>query len=863
MFLTPPAIRLLHSPIALFLRLEFFNMTISYNWLKQYINFSETPEEIAAILTSTGLEVESIEPFETIKGGLKGVVIGEVLTCAKHPNADKLSLTTVDVGAERPYAIVCGAPNVAAGQKVVVALPGTTLYPFKGEPTTLKTTKIRGEVSEGMICAEDELGMSDNHAGIMVLDTKLKNGTPAADYFRVEADYVFEIGLTPNRADAASHVGVARDLKAALKKELVLPSVDDFKVDNISLSIPVIVETPEACPRYSAVTISNVVVKESPDWLKNRLKSIGLNPINNIVDITNFVCHELGQPLHAFDAEKITGKKVIVKTLPQGSKFITLDGKERELNAKDLMICNAEEGMCIAGVFGGIKSGITSTTKNIFLESACFSPQFLRKTSSHHQLVTDASFRFVRGTDPNMTVYALKRAAILIKELAGGNISSEVVDVYPVKVENKSIVVKQKNIDRLIGKSIPQKEIFEILKSLEIEVTLPETGSHSQRSETVLHSPPSGVPSVSHGVGGFTVSVPPYRVDVLQEADVVEEILRIYGFNKIELSETVGADYLAEFPSKDMGKFRKSLSEMLAGSGFQEILTNSLTTEAYQAKTKLNFAGKTVEMLNKLSEEQGILRQTMLFTGLEVCAHNINRKQKELKLFEFGKTYSSIENVGAEKAVDQAFQEKEFLALYFTGQYESENWINKTRSSNYHDLAQHVGHVLEKCNAKKVKQSKTASPIFEYGMDLMRGSNVIGRMGKVKSAIARELGVKQEVFYAEIEAAILFQSAFPDVKMKETPKFPEVRRDLSLVLDAQIKFEEIQAVINATERKLITDVTVFDVYKGENIPEGKKAYALGFTLLNEEKTLTDEEIDKVMNKLINSFEEKLGAIIRK
>ena len=849
---------MLHSPIALFLPLDFPTMTISYNWLKQYINFSESPEDIGAILTSTGLEVESIEPFETIKGGLKGVVIGEVLSCSKHPNADKLSLTTVEVGLDRPYNIVCGAPNVAAGQKVVVALPGTTLCPFKGEPITLKTTKIRGEVSEGMICAEDELGMSESHAGIMVLDTKFKNGTPAAEYFKVESDYIFEIGLTPNRADAASHIGVARDLKAALKKELVLPSIENFKVDNTSLNISVIIEAIDACPRYSGVTISNVVVKESPDWLKNRLKSIGLNPINNIVDITNFVCHELGQPLHAFDAEKIAGNKVIVKTLPQGSKFTTLDGKERALNAKDLMICNTEEGMCIAGVFGGIKSGINSATKNIFLESACFSPPFLRKTSSHHQLVTDASFRFVRGTDPNMTVFALKRAAILIKELAGGNISSEVVDVYPVKAENKLITVKQKNIDRLIGKSIPQKEIFEILKALEIEVIPPSSGVYSSQSATGLHSPPSGA-----GGSGFTVSVPPYRVDVLQEADVVEEILRIYGFNKIELSETVGADYLAEFPSKDMGKFRKALSEMLAGSGFQEILTNSLTNQSYQAKTKLTFEGKTVEMLNKLSEEQGILRQTMLFTGLEVCAHNINRKQKELRLFEFGKTYSASENPAADKAVDQAFLEKEFLALYITGQYESDNWINEARPSHYHDLAQQIGHVLEKCNANKIKQSKTTSPIFEYGMDLMRGTHIVGRMGKVKPAIARELGVKQEVFYAEIEGAILFQSAFPNVKMNETPKFPEVRRDVSLVLNEQIKFEEIQALINATEKKLIAEVVVFDVYTGENIPEGKKAYALGFTLLNEEKTLTDEEIDKVMDKLINSFEEKLGAIIRK
>jgi len=820
------------------LAFDFFIMTISYNWLKQYIDFSESPEEIAAILTSTGLEVESTETFETIKGGLKGVVIGEVLTCAKHPNANKLSLTTVNVGAGNPLHIVCGAPNVAIGQKVVVALVGTTLYTFSGESITLKSTKIRGEVSEGMICAEDEIGLSSKHDGIMVLDTKLANGTPAATYFKVETDYIFEIGLTPNRADAASHVGVARDLKAFLRKELRLPVVSGFAVDNTSLTIPVEVALPEACPRYSGVTISNIFVKESPDWLKQRLKSIGLTPINNVVDITNFVCHELGQPLHAFDADKINGKKVIVKGLPQGSKFITLDGKERELNAKDLMICSLDEGMCIAGVFGGIKPGITSGTKNIFLESACFSSQYIRKTSSSHQLVTDASFRFARGTDPNLTVFALKRAALLIKEIAGGTISSEVVDIYPSKIENKKISVKQKNIDRLIGKEIPQKEIFEILKGLEIEITESKADS-------------------------FTVSVPPYRVDVVQEADVVEEILRIYGFNKIELSEIVGADYLAEFPTKDIGKFRRVMSEMLAGSGFQEIITNSLTNQAYQLKTGLTFEGKPVEMLNKLSEEQGILRQSLLFTGLEVCAHNINRKQKELRLFEFGKTYSTEENSVLDKPVDKAFQEKEFLALYLTGPFESENWINKARSTQYHDMAQAVSHVLDKCNIRKVKQIKSSSPIFDYGMDIHRGNTLIGRMGKVKPAILREMGIKQEVFYAEMAADILFQSAFPEVKMTETPKFPEVRRDLSLVLDSQIKFEEIQALIHATEKQLISNVTVFDVYTGENIPKGKKAYALGFTLLDGQKTLTDEEIDRVVNKLIKSFEEKLGAIIRK
>jgi phenylalanyl-tRNA synthetase beta chain len=814
-------------------------MTISYHWLKQYINFSETPEEIGAILTSTGLEVESIEPFETIKGGLKGVVIGEVLTCAKHPNADKLSVTTVNVGADRPYPIVCGAPNVAAGQKVVVALPGTTLYTFKGDSITLKATKIRGEVSEGMICAEDEIGLSENHAGIMVLDTQLKNGTPAAEYFKVESDYIFEIGLTPNRADAASHVGVARDLKAALKREITLPSVENFKTDNTSATIPVVVEDSAGCPRFSGVSITGVKIQESPDWLKNRLKSIGLTPISNVVDITNFVCHELGQPLHAYDADMIIGKKILVKCLPAGTKFITLDGKERTLTATDLMVCDANgKGMCIGGVFGGSDSGVSVKTTNIFLEGAYWNPNYIRKTGLHHGLKTDASFRNERGTDPNNTAYAVKRAAQLIVELAGGKISSELVDIYPNPIGNRLIQVKFKNVDRLIGKSIPHPEIFEILKSLDIQVSEKTTD-------------------------GFVVSVPPYRVDVVQEADVVEEILRIYGFNKVELSETVGAEYLAEFPSKDTGKFRRVLSEMLAGGGFQEILTNSLTNQAYQEKTGLGFEGKPVEILNKLSEEQGILRQTLLFTGLEVCAHNINRKQKELRLFEFGKTYSIPENVVTDKPVDQAFQEKEYLALYITGPFESDNWLNKPRSVQYHDLAQHVTHVLDKCNLKKVKQSKTEAAFLDYGMDLSRGNQPVGRIGKIKTKVCREMGIKQEVFYAELLLEVLFQSAFPEIKMKETPKFPEVRRDLSLVIDAGLKFEDIQALINATEKQLVHEVVVFDVYTGENIPKGKKAYALGFTLLDEQRTLTDEDIDKVMNRLINSFEQKLGAIIRK
>lgn len=809
-------------------------MKISYNWLKQYIDIPETAGDIGKVLTSTGLEVESVEPFETIKGGLKGLVIGEVLTCSKHPNADKLSVTTVNVG-DKVLPIVCGASNVAAGQKVVVALPGSTVFPTKGEPFAIKATKIRGEVSEGMICAEDEIGLGESHAGIMVLDTTAPNGTPAADYFNVDTDYVLEIGLTPNRADAASHIGVARDIKAARQRTLKLPDVTNFKTENNNLPISVHVENTTACPRYSAVTISGVTVKESPAWLKNRLKSIGLSPINNLVDITNFVLHETGQPLHAFDADKIAGNKVVVKTLPAGTVFKTLDNKDRTLTENDLMICDVNEPMCIAGVFGGIKSGITSTTKNLFLESACFSANYVRKTGMHHQLKTDASFRFERGTDPNLTVYALQRAALLIKELAGGTISSDLTDIYPEKIENRLISVKDKHITRLIGKAIPREEIFAILQNLDINIVQKE-------AET------------------FTVSVPPYRVDVTQEADVVEEILRIYGFNNIELTEIAGTDYLAEFPEKDSNKFKRTLSSQLVGNGFYEILTNSLTNLAYQQKHNLTFAGAPVEMLNKLSEEQGILRQTMLFTGLEVCAYNINRKQKDLKLFEFGKIYRKNE---AGEAVTMRYTEEERLALYISGNTETENWQTKTKAVTYYDLAQQVMQVLEKVNLENPEQEKLSDPLFEYGIKLLKGNKEIGKLGKIKTALTKDFGIKQDIFYADLNTSLLFRSANPKFVVQEVPKFPEVRRDLSLVLDKQVTFDEIKALVLNTGKKIVKEIIAFDVYEGDKIPEGKKAYALGFTLLDESKTLTDEEIEKVMTRLMGAFEGKMGAVIRK
>lgn len=810
-------------------------MTIAYNWLKEYIDIPEDPEELGKLLTSTGLEVESVEPFETVKGGLAGLVIGEVLTCEKHPNADKLSLTTVNVGRAEPLKIVCGAPNVAKGQKVVVATPGTTIYPSKGEPFTIRTAKIRGEVSEGMICAEDEIGLGDSHAGIMVLDDKAVPGTQAAQYFNIKSDFAIEIGLTPNRADAASHIGVARDVRAATGRLIKWPVVDKFKVENNDLDIRVEVENTEACPRYSGVTISGLKVADSPEWLQHRLRSIGLTPINNVVDVTNFICHELGQPLHAFDASAIKGGKVIVKTLPDGTKFTTLDKKVRTLTSADLMICNAgegpgkEEGMCIAGVFGGDHSGVTASTTAIFLESAHFSPNWVRKTSLHHQLKTDASFRFERGTDPDITVYALKRAALLITELAGGQISSEVVDIYPSKIQPRSILVKDKNVDRLIGKRLSRETIFPILKRLDINI-----------SETMDDS--------------YAVSVPPYRVDVVQEADVIEEILRIYGFNNVELSDTAKSDFLAEFPVKNIDKYKRSIGELLVANGFYEIWTNSLTNQAYQQRHNLSFEGESVEILNKLSEEQGILRQTMLFTGLEVCAYNINRKQKDLKLYEFGKIYDKV---------DGRYRERERLALYITGNVETENWQHKTQPTGYYDLAQHVHHILRKTGIGEVQQKAIRDQLFEFAAELKVGNEVLGKAGKVKSSLSKDFGIKQEIFFAELDTSLLFKLANPKLVIQEVAKFPEVKRDLSLVLDAPVIFDEIRNLIMDTEKRLIKHIGVFDVYEGENIPKGKKAYALSFTLQDETKTLTDEEIEGTMQRLMTAFEQKLGAVIRK
>lgn len=809
-------------------------MEISYKWLQEYIELPELPEVVGKILTGTGLEVEGVEKIDAIPGGLEGVVIGEVLTCSRHPDADKLSLTTVDVGAEQPLPIVCGAPNVAAGQKVIVALVGATLHPSSGEPFQIKKAKIRGAASEGMICAEDEIGLGASHAGIMVLDTDLPNGTPAARYFNLEADYQIAIGLTPNRIDAASHFGTARDLKAVLNRPLTMPSVDGFSVDNQDLTLDVRVDDVVACPRYTGLTISGLAVQESPDWLKQRLLSIGLNPINNVVDVTNFVCHDLGQPLHAFDADKIAGNQVIVQTLPEGTPFVTLDGVERKLTATDLMICDAEKPMCIAGVFGGQNSGVTSQTTSIFLESAYFSPASVRKTAQHHGLKTDASFRFERGTDPNMPVFALKRAALLIQDVAGGVVSSDITDLYPTPIDPFRVQVRYKNIDRLIGIQIDRTEIHRILSALDIEAD--EVNAES-----------------------FIAVVPAYRVDVTREADVIEEILRIYGLDNVPLSVHLAADTLSEFPKVDPNQWQSRVGQLLAANGFYEILTLSLTRPAYNDAIRSTLTGADVTLLNPLSEELSVMRQSLLFSSLETLVYNINRRQKDLKTFEFGKIYSQTQSEdGSTKYV-----EKMRLSLALVGNQEAESWQQKAQPVAYHDLATSVQRVLNLFRIKQIDTQPADPSLFQYGLTYLVNKKPLVSLGLVQPKLAKLVDLKQPVFYADFDWNALLKLANSKSRYEEVPRFPEVRRDLSLVLDKAVTFEQIRRLAHQTERKLLRSINVFDVYEGENLGSGKKSYSVSFTLQDPTQTLTDAAIDKTMQRLISGFERELSAVIRK
>ncbi len=824
-------------------------MKISYNWLKDYLDFELSPEKLSELLTDSGLEVEGLEKWQSVKGGMEGIVIGKVVTCEKHPNADKLSVTTVDVGDGRLLPIVCGAPNVAAGQKVVVATVGTKLY--DGDNAfEIKKAKLRGEVSEGMICAEDEIGVGTSHDGIMVLDDEAKPGMPASEYFNITEDYIFEIGLTPNRTDAMSHIGVDRDIKAVLdnidflnnikpEREIKIPSVAGFKQDNNDLNIDVIVENPEACPRYTGVTISGIEVRESPEWLKNRLNAIGLRPINNIVDITNFVLHETGQPLHAFDGAKITGKKVIVKKLPKGTKFKTLDEVERVLTENDLMICDSEKPMCKGGVFGGFDSGVTDSTTSIFLESAWFDPVHIRKTSKHHDLQTDASFRFERGIDPEMVLYALKRAALLIKEIAGGKISSEIKDVYSKPFTKKTIDVLWKNIDRLIGKKLGKEIIKNILNSLEFEI-IEETDEKLQ------------------------LAVPSYRIDVTREADVIEEILRIYGYNNIDipLRQTSA---IVHSKKPDSEKVRNTIAAYLSDNAFSEIMNNSLTKSAYYEECKDFNKNRSVGILNPLSRDLNVLRQSLLFGGLEVISFNLNRKSGNQKLYEFGKVYFKDPRASAEKSVTEKYSEVNNLSLFVTGNKDKESWYIQSIEVDFTFVKAISQNILRRIGIPyyKFEFVNSEKEYFEYGLDVFYNKKQVFEMGKVSSSLLKKFDIKQDVFYANFDWDYIFE-LIKRVNIRYTPvsKFPEVRRDLALLLDRSIPFAEVEKLAYETERKLLKSVSLFDVYEGKNIAEGKKSYAVSFILQDNDKTLTDKVIDKVMKKMIRVFEDKLGASIR-
>ena len=815
-------------------------MNISYKWLKDYIDTELQPEEISTILTQIGLETGGIEEVESIKGGLRGLVIGEVITCEKHPDSDHLSKTTVNVGNGEILPIVCGAPNVAAGQKVVVATIGTVLY-SGDESFQIKKSKIRGEVSEGMICAEDEIGLGNDHNGIMVLPSDAIPGTPVAEYFKIESDYAIEVDLTPNRIDAASHIGIARDLAAFINKEKPVsykrPSVDDFKIDNHDLEIPIEVVNPEACIRYAGLTITEVTIKESPDWLKNRLKTIGLHPINNVVDVTNYILHECGQPLHAFDADKITGNKVIVKTLPAGSKIKTLDEIERTLDANDLIICNEKEGMCIAGVFGGIGSGISDNTVNVFLESACFTPIYVRKTARRQGLNTDASFRFERGTDPNGVVYALKRAAMLIKETAGGNISSEIIDIYPTPVEHFKVELYFEHVEKLIGKNLGKDCIKNILQALEIVID----------SETET---------------GLSLSVPPYRVDVTREADVIEEILRIYGYNNVEIPAKVNAT-LQYRVKPDPVKIKNMLADILTAQGFYEIWSNSLTKVSYYKEEGSFPANRLVKLLNPLSADLGGLRQTLLFGGLEAIAYNANRQNSNLRMFEIGNCYSQNEIEATDKPLKN-YKEEEHLALFLTGKKTKENWAVAQSESSFFQLKAYVENILLKLgyNSKEMKQDYFSSNLISEGLKIQTfNGKEIAEIGIVRGKLLKKFDIENPVYYADLYISRIM-SVQNDVSFHEIPKYPEVRRDLALLLDKEISFSQIMELAMKIERKLLRSVDLFDVYEGRGIPNDKKSYAVCFILRDDEKTLEDKQIDKIMQRLIQSFEKELGAHLR-
>jgi len=819
-------------------------MKISYNWLKQYIDFEIAPEDLSAILTDIGLEVEGMSTFQSVKGGLQGVVIGEVISCAKHPNADKLSITEVNIGTGKLLPIVCGAPNVAAGQKVLVATVGTKLY-NGDESFTINKSKIRGEISEGMICAEDELGLGTSHDGIMVLPAEAEIGKKASKYFFVEEDVVFEIGLTPNRADATSHIGTARDLVAALNRiektrhyTLKIPPITKFEVENNKLDIDVVVEDTKACPRYTGVTLSGIKVGESPDWLKNKLNALGLRPINNIVDVTNYVLHETGQPLHAFDAKYITGNKVVVKKMPDNTAFTTLDEEERKLDAEDLMICNADSGMCIAGVFGGIRSGVTETTTDIFLESAYFDPTHIRKTSRRHMLQTDASFRFERGADPNITEYALKRAIVLMQELAGGTVSSEIKDIYPEPIEEWPVEINYSEVDRLIGKTIDRKTIKEILTDLDIDVLEDNNDS-------------------------LQVVIPTFKVDVTRDVDVIEEILRIYGYNNVEFSDKIYSSVNLR-PNPDLEKLQNMIADYLSSQGMSEIMNNSLTKSGYVDQSGIYSNENSVYLLNPLSQDLDILRQTLLFGGLEVVAYNLNRQMSNIRLFEFGTVYQKKEKYKPEDALNKYHEEKH-LMLMASGIKQPENWNSEKDKLDVFDLKAKVEGILARLgiDQKHLELKETTNALSKYALGYYYNNKLLAETGSVHKKQLNQFDIKQEVLFAIINWDVLIKFMPKEANQYvPVPKFPAVRRDLAMILDENIKFEDLKKAAFKTEKKLLKSVGLFDIYKGDKIPEGKKSYAMSFILQDNEKTLNDKVIDKVMRKMQLAFEQNYKAELR-
>lgn len=808
-------------------------MKISYNWLKTLINTELKPEDISRLLTDCGLEVESMEAFESVKGGLKGVVVGEVVEREKHPDADRLSLTKVNVGGENLLSIVCGAPNVAAGQKVLVATVGCTLFPTEGDPIEIKKSKIRGAVSEGMICAEDEIGVGKSHDGILVLPADTKVGMPAADYFKLENDVVFEIGLTPNRSDAASHLGVARDLAAVLKTidsnssaEAKIIGIRELPPATGLNTVEIKIENTNACKRYSGLVVSGITVAASPDWLQNRLKAIGLRPINNVVDITNFVLHELGQPLHAFDLEKIKGNKVIVKTCAEGTKFKTLDEVERKLSANDLMICNESEPMCIAGVFGGIDSGVTESTKAVFLESAYFDSAYIRKTGKHHGLKTDASFRFERGTDPEMTVTALKRAANLIMEICGGTLSMDVVDVYPEKLEPYKVAFSYKNCHDLIGKNIEKNIIKNIITALGIEIT-------------------------SEGTDGLLLNVPRFKTDVTREADVIEEVMRVYGYNNVEISNQISFG-VQQNVFTSTNELENKIADLLIGYGFNEIMSLSLTKEAlYQDNASL------VKVVNPLSQDLNVLRGNMLYSGLEAIAYNINRKSSDIKFYEIGKTYA----YNAE--ADFKYTEQKHLSLFVSGKKINENPYQKAVDVDFAYIKACAESVLKKLGITNYAVSEGDNNAMAYSMVYTAKKKVLVEIGAVAKSELKKFDLNQAVFYADFNLDVLFElNRKNKTEYAEIPKFPAVRRDLAMLLDKSVKYTQIEELAYTAERKFLKEVNLFDIYEGEKIGADKKSYAVSFTLLNEESTLTDKQIEGIMQKLITTYKEKLNAELR-